>query len=324
MVKLSRLLLVLALLSVMVGCAPTESVSEAKVKIAMGFVPNVQFTPMYVALDQGYFADEHLEVELDYGMETDIISLLGAGKLQFAVGSGDQVILARSHGLPVVYVFDWYNRFPVSIVSLAESGISQPEDLIGKTVGISHLHGASYVAWRAFLEANGIAESQVSLQAIGYTQVAALTSGQVDAAVCYYMNEPVQLVQSGYTVNQMLVADYADLPSNGIITNETTIANQPELVERLSRAFARGLRYTLDNPDEAFAMAVKAVPEIGDNADSQRAVLDASLELWSTDRVGASSEETWRQSSEFMLRAGLIDSPVEASAAFTNRFVPSE
>jgi NitT/TauT family transport system substrate-binding protein len=291
----------------------------------MGFIPNVQFTPMYVALEQGYFADENLEVELDYGMETDAISLLGAGELQFAIGSGDQVILARSRGLPVVYVYDWYNRFPVSVVSLKESGIETPEDLRGKTVGISHLQGASYVGWRALAEAAGLSETDVTLVAIGYTQAAALTSGQVDAAVCYYMNEPVQMQQGGTEVNLMLVADYAaSLPTNGIITNEATIAERPDLVERLLRAFHRGLQFTLDNPDEAFAIAERAVPEISGNREVQRAVLDASLELWQAEGLGLSDEESWAQASEIMLRAGLIDTEVDPSQAFTNQFVPEE
>ncbi|NPV09424.1 MAG: ABC transporter substrate-binding protein [Anaerolineae bacterium] len=328
------LLLGLAALVLMGGCVPsTQSapvpvseeaeVQEERVKIAMGFIPNVQFTPMYVALEKGYFSEEKLVVELDYGMEADIIGLLGAGELQFAIGSGDQVILARSRGVPVVYVYDWYNRFPVSVVSLKEKGIEKPEDLRGKTIGISHLHGASYVGWRALAEAAGLAETDVTLVAIGYTQVAALTSGQVDAAVCYYMNEPVQLEQSGVEVNQILVADYAaSLPSNGILTNEATIAERPDLVERLLRAFDRGLRYTLDHPDEAFAIAERAVPEISGNREIQRAVLDAALELWRTDEPGISDQQSWDEASAIMLRAGLIDSPVESAQACTNRFVP--
>jgi NitT/TauT family transport system substrate-binding protein len=181
------------------------------------------------------------------------------------------------------------------------------------------------VGWRALAEAAGLSETDVTLVAIGYTQAAALTSGQVDAAVCYYMNEPVQMQQGGTEVNLMLVADYAaSLPTNGIITNEATIAERPDLVERLLRAFHRGLQFTLDNPDEAFAIAERAVPEISGNREVQRAVLDASLELWQAEGLGLSDEESWAQASEIMLRAGLIDTEVDPSQAFTNQFVPEE
>jgi len=319
-----RRLLTFALLSLLAaGCGPARRPTAASVKIAMGYVPNVQFAPMYVALEKGYFADENLTVELDYGWETDILSLLGAGQLRFAIASGEEIVLARARGVPVVYVFDWYNRFPVSVVSLADKGITRPEQLIGKTVGIPAMFGSSYVGWRALLHETGISEEQVTLVTIGYTQATALTSGQVDAALCFYMNEPVQLTREGYRLNQILVADYVDLPAAGIITNDETVADDPELVSRVVRAFSRGLRYTLDNPDDAFEIAKRAVPEIAGNADTQRAVLDASIELWRTDDVGLSDAETWRSAASFMLEAGLIDNQVDVDSLYTNRFVPA-
>lgn len=324
---LTRVLVVLLILAVATGCTgatATAPAPEEPIRVAMGFIPNVQFTPLYVALEKGYFAEEGVRIQLDYGMEADILGLLGAGQLQFAIGSGDQVVLARSAGLPVVYVYDWYNRFPVSVVSLEGKGIETAADLKGKTVGISHLSGASYVGWRALAEAAGLADTDVTLQAIGYTQVAALTSGQVDAAVCYYMNEPVQLEASGVAVNQILVNDLVPLPSNGIITNEATISGNPELIRRLLRAFDRGLRYTLDNPDESFAIAERTVPEISGAREVQRAVFDASLELWRTDDLGFSSEADWMAAAEFMLREGLIDAAVDPTRAFTNEFLSED
>jgi len=164
----------------------------------------------------------------------------------------------------------------------------------------------------------------VTLQAIGYTQVAALTSGQVDAAVCYYMNEPVQLQTAGEAVSQILVNDITPLPSNGIITNEATISGKPDLIRRLLRAFDRGLRYTLDNPDEAFAIAEKAVPEIEGAREVQRAVFEACLELWDTDELGVSSDEAWSSAAEFMLRDGLVDVAVDPASAFTNEFLSED
>jgi NitT/TauT family transport system substrate-binding protein len=316
------LVLTLVLASSLSGCAAMGRQAPSSIKIAMGYVPNVQFAPMYVALEKGYFADENLKVELDYGWETDILALLGAGQLQFAIASGEEVILARARELPVVYVFDWYNRFPVSVVSLADSGIRRPEDLIGKTVGTPATFGSSYIGWRALLNAVGIAEDQVSLATIGYTQAAALTSGQVDAALGFHMNEPVQLMQEGYAISELLVADYVSLPAAGIVSNDATVNADPQLVERVTRAFSRGLRYTLDHPDEAFEIAQRAVPEIAADSATQRAVLDASVALWQTDDIGVSDEATWRSAEQFMLDAGLIEREVAVEALFTNRFVP--
>ena len=300
---------------------PTLPAPE-KITLAMGFIPNVQFAPFYVAEDKSYFAEENLAISFDYGMETDLLKLVGAGELQFAVASGDQVILARAQGLPVVYVLNWYRKFPVCVVSLQEKGIKGAKDLIGKTVGIPATEGASYIGWRALLHAEGIDEAQVNLQVIGYTQVASLTEGRVDAAVCYALNEPVQLRQAGYSIDVMYVADYANLVSNGLITNEQTIAQQPDLVRGLVRAFLRGLRDTLDHPDEAFEVCRRFVPEIDEGNEAlQKAVLVESTAFWQGEALGRSDPAAWEESQRLMRQIGLLDAEVPVEKLFTNEFV---
>jgi ABC-type nitrate/sulfonate/bicarbonate transport system substrate-binding protein len=95
MKRIICLLAILAMTAPWLGaCAKPEP--SASVTIAMGFIPNVQFTPLYVALDKGYFSEQGVQIELDYGMETDLLQRLGTGNLQFAIASGDQVALARA------------------------------------------------------------------------------------------------------------------------------------------------------------------------------------------------------------------------------------
>jgi NitT/TauT family transport system substrate-binding protein len=263
-----------------------------------------------------------LEIEFDYGMETDLLSLVGADTLQFAVASGDQVILARSQGLPVVYVMTYFHRFPVAVVSLEDLPLAKPADLVGHTVGIPGLWGASYIGWLALLDAAGIDEQDVTLESIGYTQVASLTEHQVDAAVVYAANEPVQLRQAGYHPNIIYVADYMNLVSNGIITNEKTIQDRPELVAGLVRAVLRGLRYTIDYPQEAFEICLQYVPEAGgENRDTQMAVLEESIKFWDSETLGLCDPSAWQMSQDFMFQAGLTESKSDVEKMFTNDFI---
>jgi len=303
------------------GCAQAPAPAE-EVTLAMGYIPNVQFAPVYVAVEKGFFAEEGIEVKFDYGSETDLLKLVGTGELQFAIGSGDQVILARSQGLPVVYVMNWYRRYPVVVTALADENIRAPEDLVGKTIGIPALYGASYVGWRALLYATGIDPASVSLRVVGYAQVPVMVEKQVQGAVCYIMNEPVQLEQEGYEVDNIPVSDYIDLISNGIITNDQTIQKEPKLVQGMVSAVLRGLEYTLAHPDEAFEIARKFIPEM-DTSDValQRAVLQKSVEVWQGDNLGETSAASWQASAEFMKAAGFIQEVPDVDSLFTNQFV---
>jgi len=307
--------------------ATTESTPQTPselthIDLGVGFVPNVQFAPFYVAQAKGFFAEEGLEVDLEHGYENDFVSLTAQGDRQFAIASGDQVILARAQGLPVVYVMKWYQRFPVAVMALAEGGIDAPEKLAGHSVGIPGLFGASYVGWKALVYAAGLDETDIKLESIGFTQAEAISQGQVDAAMVYITNEPVQLTQAGMDVNIIQVSDYIDLVSNGLITNETIIRDNPDLVRRLVRAALRGVDYTIAHPDEAFAIARQAVPEItDDDVPTQRAVLEASIDLWRSDQPGVSDPQAWSDSAQFMLDTGLIETPVELETLYTNEFV---
>jgi NitT/TauT family transport system substrate-binding protein len=292
------------------------------IDLGVGYIPNVQFAPLYVAQAKGFYAEEGLEVALEYGFENDFVALTAQGERQFAIASGDQVILARAQGLPVVYVMKWYQQFPVGIMSLSKMGIDSPLKLAGHSVGIPVLSGASYVGWKGLVYATGLDESVIRLEVIGFTQAEAVSQGQVDAAVIYIANEPVQLTQAGMEVNVIKVSDYIDLVSNGIITNETLIRENPDLVRRMVRASLRGLEYTIAHPDEAFAIARQAVPEITDeDVPTQQAVLEASIALWRSDHPGLSDPQAWSDSAAFMLATGLIESPVDVEKLYTNQFV---
>jgi NitT/TauT family transport system substrate-binding protein len=323
--KRASWIMVLAVVVALSGCATPEPMATLppelrSVTLAMGFIPNVQFTPIYVAVEKGYFADEGLEITFDYGFDTDLLKLVGSGERQFVVGSGDQVILARNQGLPVVYVMNWYRRFPVAVASLEP--LNGPQDLVGKKVGVPILQGASYIGWLALADAAGLNPADVNLMTIGYTQVESLVTEQVDAAVVYAMNEPVQLRQQGYEVSVISVVDYIDFVSNGLITNEQTIAQEPELVRGIVRAALRGLRDTLNDPDDAFAICRRYVPAISDeSAPLQRAVLEEALNFWRADDLGHSNPAAWEASQAFMRQIGLIEAEVDVSTLFTNDFI---
>jgi NitT/TauT family transport system substrate-binding protein len=316
---ISITLLLLSLLSLN-ACA---SIPLTKVRLPVGYIPNVQFAPLYVAIENGYFREEGLDVEIDYSMESDNVQLVGAGQLQFALVSGEQVLLGRAKGLPVVFVAAWYDRFPVGISVPQDSGISSPADLQGKHIGIPGLFGASYIAARALLDAGGLNEQDVTLDAIGFNQVEALAAGRVDAAVVYVANEPVQLAALGKPVDTLLVSDYLQLVSNGLMTNDAMLRDNPELVRKMVRAFIKGILYTAGDPDGAYSISLKYVENLKQaNEGVQKQVLAESIKLWQLAQPGYSDRQAWQNMQTVLLKMGLLTEALDLTQVYTNEYLP--
>lgn len=301
-----------------------DTTEPTHVRLPMGFVANVQFAPWYVAIERGYFAEEGIELEFDYGdYDTKGVQLVAAGWTPFAIASGDQVIKARAQGMPVVTFINWWRRFPVAVVALKESGIQKPSDLAGRKVGIPETFGAaSYIGWKALASATDLHEDRVDLEVIGYAALENLTVGRVEAAVVYANNEPVQLEQRGYEINLIPVADYAPLVSNGVIASEEVLENKPELARAFARAFLRGLEETINDPEAAFEVCKEYVDGLEENEQIQRAVLEASLDYWRGEPLGRSNPKAWENTLEVMSHADLLEGDVDSERAFTNDFLP--
>lgn len=317
------LLFVLLLSTLLSACGAPSSGKLQHIRLPLGYIPNVQFAPLYVAVEKGYFQQAGIEVEFDYSSETDSVALVGANELQFAIVSGEQVLLARAQGLPIVYVAAWYQKYPVSVIARAEQGIHAPSDLRGKTIGLPGLYGANYIALRALLHQGGLTEADVTLDSIGYTQVEALAAGRDQAVSVYTTNEPVQLRAQGYELTELRIADYMHLASNGLITNEKTLKENPQLVQRMVSTLLKGLQATIENPDEAYQISNQYVETLAQaDTEIQKQVLATSIELWKAERLGYIDAGAWENMQTVLLDMGLLTEPLDIRQAFTNEFIP--
>lgn len=294
------------------------------ITLLVGFVPNVQFAPIYVAREQGFFREAGIDLSIEHSFdETDGLTRIATNNLKFGMISGEQVLLARQQGAQVQYVYRWFQRFPVGIVAPADSGITDPESLRGKVVGVPGLYGASYIGLRALLHAAGMEESDLGrLESIGFDTAPVMCDGRVDAAVVYIANEPAQIAARCFPVTVIPVSDYANLVSNGLVTNQVTMDEQPDLVRAIVMAFDRGLALTISDPDLAYRVSRSYVENLGEDDPVQREVLARSIELWRAERLGLSDVEDWRRAAETLRDMGLLTGEVDVEAAFTNAFLP--
>jgi NitT/TauT family transport system substrate-binding protein len=296
--------------------------SLVHIRVPMGYIPDIQQAPFYVAVDRGYYRQAGIAIDFDYSLETDGVALVGANTLQFSVASGEQVLLARAQRIPVVYVLAWYKDYPVAVASKTSQGIRSPQDLRGKKIGLPGLFGASYIGLRALLNAAGLQESDVTLDSIGFNQVEALAADHEQAAVVYAANEPIVLRSQGYDLNVIRVSDYVQLASNGLVTNETTIAKNPDLVHRMVQATLHGITDAAANPDQAYEISKKYVDTLA-QADTavQKQVLATSITFWQLNPPGMADPAAWENMQKVLLDMGLLKQAQDLSKAYTNQFV---
>jgi NitT/TauT family transport system substrate-binding protein len=211
----------------------------------------------------------------------------------------------------------------VGIAAPVSSNISTPADLAGLRVGIPGLFGASYIGLEALLNAGGLTDADITLETVGFNQVEALSSGRVDAAVVYSANEPVQLEAQGFPVTVLKVSDYMELVANGLITNESTLQSNPDLVRRMSAALLRGIQDSISDPEAAYQVCLKHVDNLANTDQAvQKKILAESIKMWNTSPPGESHPQAWENMQSVMLKMGLISTQLDLSQAFTNAYLP--
>ena len=229
-------------------------------RMLLTFIPNVQFAPFYVGVEDGYFADAGFNVALEHLQEPEVVDLVAAGQANYGIVSGEQVILARSQGRDVVYVYEWFQQYPVGIVVPAGEDMATLADLTGKKVGIAGRFGASYSGLTTLLQSADLTESDIQLEEIGYNAPEVFCLGAVDAAVIYVNNEPLQIHNRAVAgdcgdvsdVEVITVASQADLVSNGLIVSADFLADNTDTVQAMVTGLDQALLATINNPARAY------------------------------------------------------------------------
>lgn len=285
--RIGRLLSRLAMLVLLIAGGAASAQDEISDQtFFMTFIPNIQFSPVYVALEKGYFADAGINLTIEHGDEPVGVDLIAAGQRQFGIISGEQVLAARANGRPVVMVYEWFQQYPVGIAYPEDSGIESVSDLAGRNVGIPGRFGASYTGLIALLAANDMTESDIDLEEIGFNAVEVVCVGGVEASVVYLNNEPLQINNRAAAgdcgdiagVDVFTIAPVANMVSNGIVTNEDTVANDPDLVRAMVAAFDAGVSDSINNPAEAYLLSASYIENLPVSEDLEAALTAAAEE----------------------------------------------
>jgi ABC-type nitrate/sulfonate/bicarbonate transport system substrate-binding protein len=296
-----------------------------KVTFMAGYKPqaDLPFVGVYVAQEKGFFKEQGLDVDIQHSDGSQHVQLLAAGKIQFATADAAQVLRRRAEtGIPIVAVALIGQTGQQGWVSLADSGIDDPTDWVGKTVGFRNTIPPDFYA---ILKANGVDPNAVTTVNVGYQPPTLLLEGKVDVYPVFISNEPDIIRRQGKEVTVFQAADYG-VPTLGLtyISNEDFIAREPDTVERFLKAALRGIQYAIDNPEEAVEIVLHYAPQ--EDADHQRFMLDTEIagaysRVTTENGLGWQTEGQWQALADTLLEFGALEKAVDVNAAFTSEFV---
>ncbi len=302
---------------VLVACQAPAAFSPAAelrpITLLLGFRPDVQFAPFYVAQQEGFYADAGLEVTIEHQQAPDVQRLVADGQAEFGVADATDVMIARTSGIPIRYVSTLYQGFPVALIGDAATVPAEPSGRAGLTVGTPGRFGSSWHALLALLDAGGLGEDDVTIREYPqFNQVDGLSNGDVQLITGFRNNEPLRLEARGMDVGLLTVDDVAPLPGPGVIVGDELLGADPELVRAFAEATAAAQAAVIADPDLGFAAAEAAVPTIAEDPEVARAVLDATVELWAGDGFadGVIDQALWESGYRTMARLGFIDESV--------------
>jgi NitT/TauT family transport system substrate-binding protein len=288
--------------------------------------PNVGFM---VARDQGFYRDAGLDVTVTSGKGSGTTAQLVASTAsQFGFADGYAVATGISKGMAIKTVASVFRKNPSAIIVLADSGITSPKDLEGKTVAMTAGSG-QFQQWPAFVKGAGIDASKIRMVNIDPAGVGpALVNKKVDAIGGYAQGYvPAIEIRAKKQVRIFWFADYSvDVVSNGIIVHNDLLRRDPQLVRSFVAPSIKGFLYGRQHPDEAVASVKRYLPMV-DPAIARRE-LELSWKTWVTPNtkgkpLGWEAEADWNSTVQVLKQYGGVSTPPELSALYTNEFVPT-
>jgi NitT/TauT family transport system substrate-binding protein len=254
------------------------------------------------------------------GPDFPAIQMVTGGSEQFGVTGADQILIARSKGVPVVALAVIFRRNPFVLFSLAKSGIKTPADYVGKNVGVK-IGGNEELIYRAVLAKAGVDKAKLNEIPVKF-DITPLLAGAVDVWPGYLINEVLAAKEKGFEVNVVSPPDYGiDLYADTLFTTEKMLNEKPEVVRKFVTATLKGWTSAIAAPEEAARITVKYGTKL--TYDHELAMMKASLPLLQPDAqpVGWMDAGNWSATQKLLVDAGFQKTPVDVDKAFTVAFL---
>lgn len=325
MKKLFAMLLTAVLAFGAVGCGGSEPAAENNdledFSIVLDWYPNAIHSFLYVAQEKGYFAEEGLNLVVNFPANTnDGISLPAAGKADLGMYYlQDAILTAVEEDVPIVSVGAVAQESLNVVISLKESGIDGAEDLEGKKIGYAGTV-LSEEQIKSMLEHVGLEVDSCEFVDVGFDLLTATTTGQVDATIGNMVNHEVpQLEEEGIEINYFFPTDFGvpEVYELVFLAGQDAVDNNPEKLQKFLRAAKKGFEFTKENPEEALQILL-------DNQNAENFPLSPTVETESLNiLLPAMENETaeflsqdvavWQQNADWLYERGILSEQADVS-----------
>lgn len=291
---------------------------------APDFLP--AFAPFQLAKGKGYFEEAGLEVTFQVGKGgADVATQVAVGNADMGGGIGDTPIIVRANGLDIRGVALLGGRGLTQLAWRADSGISGPEDLAGKSIGVLSFQDTTYYNLLGVLASAGLTKADADIQAVGPGGIIQLSiSGDLDAMSG--VPEWIAAVEgAGVEMQQMPIDSVFPAMAQAIIASDTMIAEKPEVIEGFVGAVIKAIGDINDDPAQAAADYTQIVPQHA----GKEAQIEAIMRAYSTlvypegenQPLGTFDPERIAEVQQFYLDNEIVRTAVPVEDLYTNDFV---
>lgn len=304
------------------GAALSE---ETDATLVLDFLPGAVHAGIYAAVANGYYEDNNINLEIIQPTSTaDTLKLIDAGKADFGIADGidlaDQIAQGReAKGIMAVV------QAPLGgLITLEESGITDPKQLEGKTVGVTGVPSDNAILDTIVTDAGGD-PGKVDVVTIGFNGVQNLESKKVDAFTGFWTADGTQVEFDGYPTTIFKLDEYGgpSYPGLMMFSTEGKIADDPELMTAFLDATVRGYEDVIADPQVGLDALAAEVPDLDPELTSE--VLDAYLPIFQADAPAYGEVDTAaiESLSTFLVDNGLSEEPISPERYATNEFLPT-
>ena len=301
--------LLLIIVFTLISCSNEQELID--ISLALDWYPNSNHAGIYYGIDNGYFEENDINVDVYTPSDpASILQTVASGRDEFGISYQPDLLLARSEGIPVVAVHSIVKTPLNSIMTLGDSGIDNPSKLKNKTIGYPGIP-LNIGILSSILEEQDLTIDDVELVDVGFDLVPALLSKRVDAIIgAFWSHESILIELEGREVNILKFEEWG-IPKYHelvLVTSEEYFKNNEEIVEKFVDAFSRGYEKSIENNDESMEALIAAFPEVNIELETQGIKLLSPLWQESFDSDGMDS---WNKFGDWMKEKGLISESLD-------------